>query len=242
MATFADTWNAHPLPCASTAGQRRRRLRGRYRRVTEDLYRAISRAADASYVIDTSHFPLRARELQQLGGIDLYLIFLFRDPHGVVDSFARLIKRRDVFERRLRELNTNANLWVTHLLSVYVFLRHPRDRRMVVRHEDFLADPEGVLLDILRRVDSPGGIPDLSSLRTGFPLKGNRLIRSEVIAVRRRSPLRPARSLMTTLLQRPWTFAVSRLTPTAQGAPVAGGGEHELHREPSAEPAREGGA
>jgi hypothetical protein len=218
----------------------RRRLRGRYRRVTEDLYRAISGVAGASYVIDTSHFPLRARELQGLGGIDLYLVFLFRDPQGVVASFARLIKRRDVLERRLRELSTNANLWVTHLLSVYVFLRHRRDRRMIVRHEDFLADPEGVLRDILRRVDSPARIPDLTSLKTGFPLKGNRLIRSELITVRRRTPTRPRRSPMTALLQLPWTVVISRLTPVAQACGRAGGGERDVHRPSSAEPTREG--
>jgi hypothetical protein len=216
----------------------RRRLRRRYRRVTEDLYRAIAGVADASYVVDTSHFPLRARELQRLGGIDLYLVFLFRDPHGVVDSFARLIKRRDVGERRVRELNTNANLWVTHLLSVYVFLRHRHDRRMVVRHEDFLANPEAVLREMLHRVDSPARIPDLGSLKTGFPLKGNRLIRSDVIAVRSKPPARPRRSPMTALMQLPWTFAVSRLTPVAHGE-TAPDGERELHREPRVEATRE---
>ena len=216
----------------------RHRLRQRYRRVTEDLYRAIAGVADASYIVDTSHFPLRARELQRLGGIDLYLVFLFRDPHGVVDSFARLIKRRDVGERRVRELSTNANLWVTHLLSVYVFLRHRHDRRMVVRHEDFLANPEAVLREMLHRVESPARIPDLGSLKTGFPLKGNRLIRSDVIAVRSRPPARPRRSPMTALMQLPWTFAVSRLKPVARGE-GAPDGEREVHREPRVEATRE---
>lgn len=195
---------------------RRRRLRKRYRLATENLYRAISRAAGASYIVDTSHFPLRARELQNIDGIDLYLIFLFRDPHGVVNSFARLIRRQDVAERRMRELSTNANLWITHLLSVLVFRRHRRDRRMLVRHEDFLADPDGTLQDILRRVGSQASTPDLSCLKTGMPLKGNRLIRSEVIAVRRRTPRSQPRSVLTATLQWPWTFLVARLVPVAK--------------------------
>src|SRR3989442_107826 len=65
---------------------RRRRMRPRYRRVTEDLFRAIALEADASYVVDTSHFPLRARELQHLEGIELYLLFLVRSPQRVVAS------------------------------------------------------------------------------------------------------------------------------------------------------------
>ncbi len=196
----------------------RRRLRGRYRRVTEQLYGAISRAAGANYIIDTSHFPLRARELQSIRGIELYVVFLFRDPRSVVASFTRLVRRQDVAERRLLELTTNVNLWMTHMLSVLVFLRQRRDRRMLLRHEDFLANPEAVLRDILRRVESPAAIPDLSTLETGFPLKGNRLIRSDVIAVKKKVPMPPQRSLFTSLLQLPWTAAVSRLTPVASAA------------------------
>jgi hypothetical protein len=196
----------------------RRRLRGRYRRVTEELYRAISRAAGASYIIDTSHFPLRARELQGIQGIDLYVVFLFRDPRSVVASFTRLVRRQDVAERRLLELTTNVNLWMTHMLSVLVFLRQRRDRRMLLRHEDFLADPEAVLRDILRRVDSPAATPDLATLKTGFPLKGNRLIRSDVIAVKRKAPGPVRRSILTSLLQLPWTFTISRLTPVASAS------------------------
>lgn len=217
----------------------RRRLRQRYRRVTGDLYRAISNIAEAGYVIDTSHFPLRARELQNIDGIELYLVFLFRDPQGVVASFARLIKRQDVAERRRRELTTNANLWVTHLLSVLVFLRHRRDRRMLVRHEDFLANPEGMLRDILRRVDSAASAPDLTSLKTGLPLKGNRLIRSEVIAVRSKAPKAERRSLLTALLQLPWTLAVSRLAPVAKSAAGAEEAVRVAPRASPAEPTRE---
>jgi hypothetical protein len=196
---------------------RRRRLRRRYRRVTEELYRSIARVAGASHVIDTSHFPLRARELQQIPGIDLYLVFLFRDPRAVVASFTRLVRRQDIAERRVLELTTNANLWITHTLSVLVFLRQPRERRMLVHHEDFLADPEAVLRDILRRVESSAEIPDLETLKTGLPLKGNRLIRSDVIAVKQRAPSPPRRSPVTSLLHLPWTFAASRLKPVAQG-------------------------
>jgi hypothetical protein len=199
----------------------RRRLRPRYRRVTEDLYRAIARAARATHVVDTAHFPLRARELQQLDGIDLYLIFLIRDPQSVVSSFNLHVNRNDVAERRLRMLGTNANLWLTHLLAVLVFLRHPRDRRVLLRHEEFVADPEGMLRHILERVDSPATLPDLTSLKTGFPMHGNRLIRSETVALRSKADQPRRGSRMTALLQLPWAAVFSRLRPvaTASAAP-----------------------
>ena len=168
--------------------------------------------------LERTRFWRDARELQAMEGIELHLVFLYRDPESVVASFARLVKRQDVAERRLRELSTNVNLWITHLLSVLVFVRQPRERRMLLHHEDFLADPEGVIRDVLRRVGSSAPMPDLESLRTGYPLKGNRLIRSETIAVRGRTPTAPRRSRVTALAQLPWTLAVARLEPVAGSA------------------------
>jgi Sulfotransferase family len=194
----------------------RRRLLARYRSVSEDLYRAIARTSGATYVIDTAHYPLRARELQQLPGIDLYLIFLTRDPHSVVASF----EREDVPEARFNAFTTNVYLWLTYLLSSLVFVRHPRERRMLLRHEDFLADPEGVLAWLLRQIDSPAPVPDLAHLRTGFPLQGNRLIDADVVALERRTERPRHSSALTTLLQLPWAALSSLLRPIAR--PVAG--------------------
>ena len=162
----------------------RRRLRGDYRRVSEKLYRTIARIAGATYVIDTAHFPMRGRELQALDGIDLYLIFLIRDPQSVVASFNLSLNRNDAAERWLRVLSTNANLWLTHVLSTLVFLRHPRARRMLLKHEDLLADPEGMLRTILDWSGSSAPLPDLTSLKTGFPINGNRLLQAEVVSTR----------------------------------------------------------
>ncbi len=192
----------------------RRRLRQRYRRVSEDLYLAIGRVTGVTHIVDTSHYPLRARELRALRGIDLYLLFLVRDPQGVVSSLGR----EDVPERRFGVPRANAYLWLTYVLSVFVFLRHPRDRRLFVRHEDFVADPEGVLRQILQRCDSSGLPPDLKSLRTGVPFHGNRLVKSEVVALSGATagPVRVSR--VTAVLQLPWAAVFSRLRPAASAA------------------------
>ena len=185
----------------------RRRLRGRYRRVTEDLYRAIVRRTQAAFIIDSSHLPLRARELQSLGGVDLYLLFLVRDPRSVVASW----ERPGLPEPRFSMLATNAYLWLTHLLSVVVFLRHPRERRLFIRYEDFTASPEVIVQDILDRIGSPAAIPDLTCLSTGTPYHGNRLILSEVVSLEREPRARPRPSRVTTLLQLPWRVILPRL-------------------------------
>jgi hypothetical protein len=200
----------------------RRRLRPRYRRVTEDVFRSIARVSGATHVVDTSHFPLRAHELQKLDGIDLHVIFLVRDPQPVVESMSRLINRHDTAMRTAKAIKVNADLWLTHALSLLVFLRQPRERRIFVRYEDFIAEPESVLRQILDVSDSTSAIPDLDSLKTGFALYGNRLLSSEMVAFKRDSRPRPTPPMnITTLLQLPWAWVLSRLRPVASASAAA---------------------
>jgi Sulfotransferase family len=193
---------------------RRAKLR-RYRQVSEDLFKAIARTAGASHVVDTSHFPLRARELQKLDGIELYVVLLVRDPQDVVASNVREISRHEVAERRVRILTMNANLWLTQLLSVLVFLRQPRERRVFVRHESFLADPEGVMRQILDSLGTGVTPPDMTALRGGVALQGNSLIMSQTIAVKRSTRPTARWSRMTALLQLCWRPLLACLQPAA---------------------------
>jgi Sulfotransferase family len=188
----------------------RRTLRRRYRRFSEDLYRAIAHVAGATHVVDTSHFPRRARELQKLEGVELHLLFLVRSPQKVVASYSR----DDTVFPRFNLLTTNVYLWLTYLLSVFVFLRHPRERRLFVSYESFLSDPQSVLREILDRVGSSADTPDLSALDTGLAFQGNDILRSEVLAFGPQ-PDRPWRgSRATALLNLPWRAVFSRLRPS----------------------------
>lgn len=190
----------------------RHRLRRRYRGVAEQLCRAVARTADTTHVVDTSHYPLRARELKSIGGIDLYLIYLVRDPRKIVAAF----KRRDAGSTK-STLGTNAYLSLTYLLSSWAFLRHRRDRRLLLRYEDFVADPEGVLGQILDWMGLSATPPDLTALNSGMAFHGNRLLGSEVVALRgdAASPSRGSGgSYITKLIQLPWTILLARLHPS----------------------------
>jgi hypothetical protein len=193
----------------------RSRLRRRYREVAGELFAAIAGVAGASHVVDTSHFPLRAKELQKVDGIELYLIFLVRDAQSVVESYVGHINRHAQLQRAVRIVTKNIDLWLTYLLSVLVFWRQPRERRLLLRHEDFIADPGGVLRHILTQVRSDAEIPDLGALSTGMALQGNRLLWSDVVALNSK-PIRPARgSRLTALLQLPFRAVLSCLKPVA---------------------------
>jgi hypothetical protein len=191
----------------------RYKLRDRYRAIAEDLYRAITRAAGASYVADTSHYPLRALELQHIDGIELYLIYLVRDPQGVVASF----NRHDVGEYTKSTLHTNVYLLVTHLLSLFVFLRHPRSRRLLVRHEDFVADPAAVVSRILACCDVPDRtLPDFTALDIGRPLQGNRVTRGQTLSLKHKADSPARASLVTALAQAPMMAMLARLRPSTR--------------------------
>jgi hypothetical protein len=191
----------------------RRRMLGAYQRVQGALFRAIAQTSGATSIVDTSHFPLRARELAKLDDIELHLVFLVRNPQRVVASHLHGISPHEVPERRARILTTNAGLWLTLLVSVLVFLRHPRERRTFVRHEQLLADPEGVLRELLERLGSHAPLPDLNALDVGVPLEGNRMLRGGKIALERSQPRARRWSLLTGVLQWPWNFILARLRP-----------------------------
>jgi hypothetical protein len=197
---------------------RRGKLRGPYLRIYEALYGAIARQTGSRALVDTSHYPLRAIELQALEGIELYLLFLVRDPQGVVDSF----DSRNADSPSKSALVTNLQLWVTHLLCVRAFLRHPRERRMFVRHEQFLADPEGVVGQLMAWTGLDVPAPDMDALRTGSPLQGNRFLkRGDVIALRR-SPSPVQRSLLTKSMQLPIKAILALMRPRVKPAQAGG--------------------
>ncbi len=187
----------------------RRDLLASYRRISSELYAAVAVTSGASYVVDTSHYPLRARELQALEAIDLYLILLIRDPRDVVRSFAR----DDVVERQFRPMTTRAYLLLTYVLSAWVFLKHPRERRMVLHYEDLLEDPTSVLSELLDRLGCRSELPQLDSLSTGIPLHGNRLLDAELVSFDRRSAERPGGRLGERLFAAILLGALSPLRP-----------------------------
>jgi hypothetical protein len=204
------------------AGRRRarKRLRAPYLRAMGSLYEAIATSTRASYIVDTSHYPLRARELQSLRDVELYILLLVRDPSAVVASFAK----DDVAERQFNATTTRVYLLLTYLLSAWVFLKQPRERRLLLHYEDLLEDPAGVLREVLERVGSCAEPPDPSALRTGAALHGNRLLEADVVSLQR--PSAPAASERPggRLFARALLGALDRLRPRVTPRPAQSAG------------------
>ncbi len=192
---------------------RRRRLRPSYLRASERLYRVLAQMTGAECLVDTSHYPLRARELAGDRGHRAYLLYLVRDPRGVVNSLGR----RDVRERTFGGFRANAYLWLTQAVATFVFLGHPRERRLLVRFEDFASDPPLVLGEILRFAGSEAAPAGPGPLRTGVPFHGNRLIEDERVTLEPPADRRLRGRPLTALVQLPWTLTAALLRPAAGG-------------------------
>jgi hypothetical protein len=190
--------------------ERRRALRGLYREHAGQLYGQIAAVSRRRWVLDSSHYPLRARELRRAGQVELYLLYLVRDPAHVIASFSRT----DVTNPPKARLLTEAYLHLTHLLSVAVFLTHPRRQRMLVRYEDLAEEPQRLLARITDWLGLPRETLDLDSLRTGLAFQGNRILERERIrfTVGRREG-GSAGAPLAELTQLPWGLVHDVLRP-----------------------------
>lgn len=130
---------------------------------TVKLFDAIAGESGRTVIVDSSKLPGRAFALAATPGIELAVVHVVRDPRGVAWSLKKSFKRQvDVgVQRELRPkplLYTALRWMIVNLATERLCRRLGPGRSMRVRYEDFVADPEGTLRQILKLVDSR--IPD----------------------------------------------------------------------------------
>jgi hypothetical protein len=189
---------------------RRRALRAGYRELAADLYTQIAAVSQRRWVLDSSHYPLRARELRGCRRVEMHLLYLVRDPGRVIASFSR----KDVTNPPKARLLTELYLHLTHLFSVAVFLTHPRRQRMLVRYEDLASDPQAALARITDWLGLPCRALDLDALETGLAFQGNRILERERIRFVAQRPEDGSRGApLAELTQLPWGLVHDVLRP-----------------------------
>jgi len=136
----------------------------RYARKVADLYREFATASGGSVVVDISKHPVEAALLTKTPGISLFCVQIVRDPRGVVFSREghRLSRRRRRREREGRSGTEHAHpfgatlaslSWLgRHLASEAVLRRVGEERALLVRYEDFVADPAATLKAVCQLV------------------------------------------------------------------------------------------
>lgn len=117
----------------------------RYAPHAANLYHAIALAAEAGVVVDSSKRTGDAALLRHLPAVEPFYVHLIRDPRAVAHSW----RRRD---DRNRAARTALGWDELAVLGEGVRRRAGRERSLLVRFEDFIANPGNVVEAVARMV------------------------------------------------------------------------------------------
>jgi hypothetical protein len=146
MRRFDGSGNAGAWPRMLRSRLRPTAEFGEYARRNRALYEAVGRVGGKSTIVESSLSPRRAFVLASTPGLDLHLVHVVRDGRGVIWSHRNPAKATVRKSFRPAPTRHITRYWLTaNLQSAYVVSRLPRERRMRLRYEDFVTDPEAAL-------------------------------------------------------------------------------------------------
>jgi len=120
-----------------------------------DLYRAIAEVTGSSVIVDSSKFPGYGRVVSSLGGVDVRVMHLVRDPRAVAYSWLRKKPQPDtdaLSHMMQRRVTTVAPRWIAANIATEVLFGHGGTPYARVRYEDFAAEPHETLDFALQRL------------------------------------------------------------------------------------------
>lgn len=175
----------------------RRRLSASFRsyaRLTRAFFESIRAVSGKPVIVDSTKSPVRAFALGMTPGIDLYVIHLVRDGRGVVASLRKTFKK-DIqagimWDHKGRPMWKAVARWIVmNLAAEWVCTQLGPKRTMRLRHEDFVANPDGVLERIgslieLDFTDVADAASSGKPMQPGHNVGGNRTKKSEIITLR----------------------------------------------------------
>jgi hypothetical protein len=119
----------------------------RYPSILRDLYATAARAAGARVIVDSTKNAIDAFLIAAFTDIELSVVHLVRDPRANAYSWGRKkikLPPNEYFEQR--GLVSSSVSWLTRNAAIEALLRRRcGPRYKLVRYEDFVADPRGVV-------------------------------------------------------------------------------------------------
>jgi hypothetical protein len=136
------------------------------------VYRAAAERTGARVLVDTTKIPGEAALLPRLPGIRTVFVHLVRDPLAVSNSW-----RTPKDYVYTMSASKNTAYWRAFNIASRALLRRYPERSMLLRYEDFIADPAGTVDTLLRMCGAdPSGNPvhgQTVSLHTNHTVTGN---------------------------------------------------------------------
>jgi hypothetical protein len=131
--------------------------------VLQRLYTTLVEHTGDSVVVDSSKLPPYGLLLDQLSGIELYVLHVVRDPRATAFSWLRKKQLLDFGDDQLmpqQGLLKSSVLWLSWNSLTALLWGSSRDRYLRVRYEDFVAAPEQTMARVVRLIGlDPADLP-----------------------------------------------------------------------------------
>jgi hypothetical protein len=139
-----------------------------YASLLSRLYRGIADVVNARVIVDSSKLPSHAALVSRLEYVDAYALQVVRDPRAVAFSWQRTKVRPDRMDELPKYGTVGSTIRWTgrNAFSELVRLGRGFRRSSMVRYEDFVADPQSTLEDIISMVDQTPGVLPLAEGRS----------------------------------------------------------------------------
>jgi Sulfotransferase family len=173
-----------PALAAGRGGRGFRRYLQDYTKLMATVYAAIGAVTGRAAVVDSSKYPSSAYVARRTPGIELRVVHLVRESHGVCHSWGKLVSRPDRDGRPMARFSPSRTALEWDVYNVMVeALQVLGVPRVLVRYEDFVADPAAALrrilgfagIDAVDQLDAfltPGGVVlHRSHSLTGNPMR-----------------------------------------------------------------------
>lgn len=136
------------------------------------IYRAVAERTGSRVLVDTTKIPGEAAVLPHLPGIRTVFVHLVRDPMAVSNSW-----RTPKDYVYTMSAGKNTAYWRAFNIASRAILRRYPQQSMLLRYEDFIADPAGTVDTLLRLCGAdPSGNPvhgQTVNLHTNHTVTGN---------------------------------------------------------------------
>ena len=143
----------------------------KFHKLSAELFDSIKKVTGCSVIVDSSHYPLRAYWLHKNPALDMHYLYLYRDP---VDAINALMKK-NVEQIPKSFFSANLYLFVVSVLSNFVYLLMPANKKMKLRYEDLINCPNAVLTRVQKLLKTELHTIDLNDLSTGHIFRANRI-------------------------------------------------------------------
>jgi len=155
---------------------------GIFLQTMEQLYGITARSTGARVIVDSSKRPSNGALLRLMRNVDPFVIHLVRDPRAVAYSQAQVKQNPD---RRIPgtmpqtgAMESMVHWNATNTFAELVRARHGQRRSLLIRYEDFVAEPQTTVQRILDLIGEPNSKPpfldaDSVVLRQNHTVSGN---------------------------------------------------------------------